>query len=83
MTELEIAQKLKGLRVRAKKREIGSSLGISSYFQNGGEGEIKKVIENKGRILFEILLTRNDRTMLVERDGFILHKRQPPPRPKK
>ena len=79
--KLLTAQKLKGSKVHAKKREIGRGLGINPHYQNGGEAIIQEVFENKGRILFRLDLIRNGKTWLCERSGFKLFRKQPKPRP--
>lgn len=79
--KLEKLQELKGASVHAKRREIGSGMGIGPHYQNGGKGKIQEVFENKGKILFRIELTRNGRTMIMERKGFKLFRKQPAERP--
>lgn len=81
--KLLAAQKLKGAKVHAKKREIGRGLGISAHYQNGGEAIVREVFENKGRILFRLDLLRNGKTWLCERSGFRLFRKQPAKRPEK
>lgn len=66
-----------GTKVRIKPTTIGKSLGIRPRTRQGGEAVVSKgSIDEKGREIYTVTITKNGRSRVVHRSDLVVHRKQ-------